>query len=143
MRRTRFSLIAIFSAMVLVLAACGGSDDAAADDDEGPSGSVSTTLDVTMTDFAFAPDSLVVAAGQEITLNLENTGGVEHNFVIMSTPIENESEYDEADVHFQQSLQGGESGTFAFTAPAAGTYQVICSISGHFTAGMVGELTSR
>jgi uncharacterized cupredoxin-like copper-binding protein len=28
-----------------------------------------------------------------------------------------------------------------FTAPAAGTYQVICAIETHFDAGMEGSLT--
>jgi uncharacterized cupredoxin-like copper-binding protein len=29
-----------------------------------------------------------------------------------------------------------------FTAPAAGTYQVICAIETHFDAGMEGSLTA-
>ena len=35
----------------------------------------------------------------------------------------------------------GEAITITFTAPAAGTYQVICNVPGHFSAGMEGLLT--
>jgi uncharacterized cupredoxin-like copper-binding protein len=32
----------------------------------------------------------------------------------------------------------GETGNVTFTAPAAGTYQFVCTIAGHAAAGMVG-----
>ncbi len=42
---------------------------------------------------------------------------------------------------FEISAAAGEAVTNTFTAPAAGTYQVICKIPGHFSAGMEGLLT--
>ncbi len=60
----------------------------------------------------------------------------------MAAPITQESDYDEANALFEAVLAPGESETVSFQAPPAGTYQVVCSISGHFTAGMVAELTS-
>ncbi len=56
----------------LVLAACGGG-----------SSKPSTKIDVTMTDFQFQPNVFTIPAGQEITLNAKNNGGVVHSFVIM------------------------------------------------------------
>ncbi|HSG80520.1 MAG TPA: plastocyanin/azurin family copper-binding protein [Acidimicrobiia bacterium] len=99
-------------------------------------------LTVGMTEFAFEPDTLAVQAGASVTLGLVNTGGIEHNFVIMSTPIAREGDYDAANAYFERTLAPGESATVTFTGPAAGTYQIVCSISGHFTAGMIAELTS-
>jgi len=34
----------------------------------------------------------------------------------------------------------GAVATETFTAPAAGTYQIICALEGHFDSGMEGEL---
>jgi uncharacterized cupredoxin-like copper-binding protein len=136
--------VAVVATLFIALTGVGESDDS----DAGAS--VVTTvapaapagLTVAMTEFAFEPDALAVQVGATVTLDLENVGGIEHNFVIMSTPIENESDYLAVNAFFERTLAPGESATVTFTAPAAGTYQVICSISGHFTAGMVGELTS-
>ena len=35
----------------------------------------------------------------------------------------------------------GTTETGTFTAPAAGDYQIICMVPGHFSAGMEGTLT--
>jgi len=40
-------------------------------------------------------------------------------------------------------LNGGESDTATFTAPAAGTYTFLCTFPGHFVAGMKGTLTVK
>ena len=41
----------------------------------------------------------------------------------------------------EDEVEAGDSKTLTFTAPAAGTYQVICAIETHFDAGMEGSLT--
>jgi nitrite reductase (NO-forming) len=38
-------------------------------------------------------------------------------------------------------LPAGDSNTFTFTAPAAGTYQIVCTVPGHALGGMVGDFT--
>jgi uncharacterized cupredoxin-like copper-binding protein len=38
-------------------------------------------------------------------------------------------------------LPAGDTNTFTFTAPAAGTYQYVCTVAGHAPAGMVGTFT--
>lgn len=134
-------LLALLAAFALVLAACGGGDDDAPDTDDAlPPGT--TNLEIAMTEFVFEPDSVTIPAGERIILDLQNEGGIEHNFVIMSSPISAEAEYDVANALLELTVQPGDGGLVEFTAPAAGTYQIICSISGHFTAGMVGELIS-
>jgi uncharacterized cupredoxin-like copper-binding protein len=44
-------------------------------------------------------------------------------------------------VYWETEVGPGEKVTETFTAPAAGTYQVICAITDHFNAGMTGTLT--
>jgi uncharacterized cupredoxin-like copper-binding protein len=54
------------SAVALILAACGG----------GTPDSVS--YDINMTEYAFAPENLQFKVGQEVTLNLTNSGQLPH-----------------------------------------------------------------
>ncbi len=127
-----FGLILVLS---MALAACGGSS----------SGSGGNTLNVTLSDFAFTPASWTVTAGSTVTVNLKNTGAVQHTWTLMSTPISGSyTAADKANILFDSGLiDVGASKTVTFTAPAAGTYQVICTQSGHFEAGMVGSLTVK
>jgi len=126
--------IFLFTTLVLsvVLAACGGGG-----------GGASTTITSDMQDFKYDPPEYTVPAGEQITLELSNTGAVEHEWAIQSTPAT--APYDEADKANQLVsfiLGPGESSTFTFTAPSeAGDYQIVCGIPGHLEAGMVGTLT--
>jgi len=127
--KTQFSILAL--ALALVLAACGSS---------GPQ----TSLNVSMTDFAYNPNTFRVPAGQEITLHIANNGAVVHNFIIMNAGTEIGQDFDEADqanVYWQIDIQPGGSADTSFVAPAApGEYLVVCSTAGHYIAGMIGKL---
>lgn len=126
-------------ALALLLGACG-------DDD----GSSETEIDATLTEFMFDPDSWTIAAEEEITIDLTNDGSVEHEWVLLKPGVEISSEADLPEteeelladfVYVEDEVEPGDSKTLTFTAPEAGTYQVICAIEGHFDAGMEGELT--
>jgi len=75
-----------------------------------------------------------------------NAGSVEHNWVLISpgSEVANAAEIEvlaASDILWEQpTLQSGESATDSFTAPSPGTYQVICSVPGHFDLGMKGTL---
>lgn len=134
-------LVILLMLVVLAFAACGGDDAPEA----------STSLSITMTEFAFEPDAVAVPAGQEITVELINAGSVEHDFVILKRGQRIEAETDLPDdeatlmadfVEFEERVQAGESSTVTFTAPEAGSYQIICRVDGHFAAGMEGRLRS-
>jgi uncharacterized cupredoxin-like copper-binding protein len=124
----------IFATLILAiaLAACGGGG-----------GGASTTIKSDMADFKYNPPDYSVPAGEQITLELSNSGAVEHEWAIQSTPAT--APFDEADKGNQlvsYILGPGESSTFTFTAPSeAGEYQIVCGIPGHLEAGMVGTLT--
>jgi uncharacterized cupredoxin-like copper-binding protein len=126
------AVFAISVVFALALSACGGPQ--------------SVTLDVDMVEFMFNPENLSVPAGAEVTINLSNSGTVEHEMVIfkqgiVTTPPVME-DFIEENVFWEEELEAGESGTFTFTAPSEpGEYQIICAIPGHFEAGMEGTLT--
>lgn len=135
----------IIVVMSLALAACG-------DDEGGDDGDAATSISAELADFEFSPNSWTVAAGEEITIDLENAGSVEHEWVLMQAgaEISSEDELPETEeelledfVYWEDEVEPGESKTLTFTAPAAGDYQVICAIEGHFDAGMEGSLTAQ
>jgi uncharacterized cupredoxin-like copper-binding protein len=124
-------LIVSIILLALILTACGNS---------GPA----TRINFTLTDFAFSPGEVSIAAGQEITLHITHAGSMEHNFIVMKYGTDAGETFDEADrdnVLWEMDLQPGDSKTVLFTAPERpGTYQVICGMPGHVQSGMVGKL---
>lgn len=127
--------------LTILSVACGGDDD------------TSTEIDATLEDFTFSPTEWTVAAGEEVTIELENNGSVLHEFVILQPGVEISSEAELpvteeellADFVYWETewIKPGQSKTETFTAPEAGIYQVICAITTHFNAGMTGTLTAE
>lgn len=81
---------------------------------------------VTLTDFAFSPSTVEIAAGS--TIELVNEGFVEHNAAVrvggLSSPM----------------IGSGESTIFDVSSLAPGTYEMICEVVGHESLGMVATL---
>lgn len=146
MRKQWLTLMSVAVIATLVLAACGsgGDDDAEPTNTTATGGTTATTpaaggdatempgmtgTMVSMVDaMAFDPDTLTVAAGEEVEIMLANDGAIPHNMSI-----------DDAGV--DEDLDGGESTTFTFTAPdAPGEYEIYCNVPGHREAGMVATL---
>lgn len=89
--------------------------------------------------------------GQQVNLTLKHTGSMSkkvmgHNFVLLKKGTNvatfaqqamqaKDNEYipeGDAVIAHTKLIGGGESTTVTFTAPAAGTYDFICSFPGHF-----------
>lgn len=128
--------IAIVVVLVLsiLLTACGQAQS-----------SPSTTLNIDMSEFMFTPDSYIIPAGQQITLELKNSGSIKHDFIILKKGVVIQGSFDHDkqmdDIYFHAMLDSNQADTFTFTAPAeAGDYQIICGIAGHFQAGMIAKL---
>jgi plastocyanin len=122
----RFLVLMLVAAWAtLAIAACGDDDD----DAEGASAASNADMTVVMKDtMQFEPETITLAPGEQITINLENDGSIKHNFSI-----------DESDV--DESLDPKKAADISFTAPSeAGEYKIYCDVPGHEQAGMVGTL---
>ena len=84
-------------------------------------------LDIELGELFIKPDSLEVAAGTS-TVEVTNTGQIEHNFVVEGvgkTPM----------------LAPGASTTIRLDDLEPGTYTFFCAVTGHREGGMEGTLT--
>jgi uncharacterized cupredoxin-like copper-binding protein len=130
-------ILLLVAVMSILLSACGGAGSSAA-----PSSNVS----VDMAEFKFAPQEMSVFSGKETSLELKNSGAVEHDFTILKkgaiakTPFDKEKQAGDILVEFK--LGAGKEETFKFTLPEPGEYVLICNIPGHMEAGMSGKITA-
>jgi plastocyanin len=134
MRKLKLTIV-LHGIVALILSACG------------PVGGPSTSIQVSMTDFAFMPNTLTVPSGQEITIRTTNNGAVAHDLMIMKLGKDLSShDHAGAEAHAnafweQEQLAAGETRESTFMAPTEpGEYQIICGVAGHLEAGMVGKL---
>ena len=140
-----------------------GTEEAHAEDDDHGTEEAATAeaadatepgriVEVTMSEFAFDPGSLDVAAGETITFVVTNAGVVEHEFRLSN---EHRIEEHKASGHAGHSegsqnededvvllLPAGESGEITVTFPDDTTVftQIACLIPGHHEAGMGGAI---
>jgi len=97
----------------------------ATDRPAGGGGGDTGPVAVALSEFAISP-AAITASG---TINVTNNGAQAHDFVVVGTDVAT------------PLLQPGQSASVDVSGLAEGTYEVICSISGHKEAGMVGTLT--
>ncbi|HEU5316939.1 MAG TPA: copper-containing nitrite reductase [Chloroflexota bacterium] len=90
-------------------------------------GNAALSLDVTATEFKFAPAQLTMGGPGQLTINLMNHGAVEHDLTIDG-------------VKGKAYAKAGGSAKNVFQIAKAGTYEFFCSIPGHKEAGMKGTL---
>lgn len=119
MFRRLLVLFLLLGVIATLAAACGG----------GRSKPQPVSITVIAKDISFEPNEWRVKAGADVTVTLRNEGALEHSWVVKLPSGEKM-------VH----AKAGESATLRFTAPAVGTYEVICDVAGHKEAGMVGKL---
>ncbi len=132
-------------AIGLLMAACGGSGGGGNEGGGETTAPEPVSLSFAGLDtFAYDPDSASVPAGAQVTVDFTNSGALEHDWMLVPTGTDvNALTADMAISPEAHSgvLPAGESKTFTFTAPAAGTYQIVCTVPGHAPAGMVGTFT--
>ncbi|HEX6207467.1 MAG TPA: cupredoxin domain-containing protein [Actinomycetota bacterium] len=123
--RTSTRLGALIAASVLLLAACGGDDDPTVEggDDAGGAGGTQ----VAMVDNNFAPSSLELTAGEEVTISTPNNGQNPHSFTIDDLGVDT------------GELAAGESSEVTFTVPEGET-QYYCTV--HGAEVMSGTITA-
>ena len=143
--------------IVLTLAGCGGATATSGSGGTSAGGGTVTTLDVTADpsgQLKFQPETLEATAGQPISVSFKNPAPVQHNWVLVM-PGQEQAVADAA------ASKGGDAtgvaGVIAMTsvlnangdeikevpAQQAGTYSYICTVPGHYAAGMKGTLTVK
>ena len=112
------------------------------------------TISVVGDTLQYDKQSLTVNAGSEVTLSFTNVATVQqHNWVLVKAGTKDEvalagaligiaggylPEGDDRVLANSNLLGAGESEEITFAAPAAGTYQFVCTFPGH-NATMVGD----
>ncbi|MCP5029599.1 MAG: hypothetical protein GY929_25285 [Actinomycetia bacterium] len=143
--KKRSLVVASVVAMVLLAGCGGGSDDSESSDSDTDTPSEGVTeLTVVATEFAYDPDGPTIAADTDVSVTLQNDGVVAHDWFVLEegVTIESESEFDESTVIFKiEQIEGGESETASVNLPA-GSYQIICAVTGHLDAGMEQSITA-
>lgn len=146
MRTHQKRYLGLFAVLALIVVSCAGDDDTANRAPVSSGGELATSVSVEADDFVFNPDLWLIVAEGETAFDMVNIGSVEHNWVLISpgSEVADAAEIEalgDGDILWEQTtLQAGESATDSFTAPSVGTYQVICSVPGHFDLGMRGTL---
>jgi plastocyanin len=121
MRRLTVGLVA-----VALLSACGGGGGG------GGSAQPSGSIQVTMTDYKFAPSTITHASGN-IVFWLVNSGTTQHDMAIRDSSSKTIAQ--------SELVSAGDTFEFDVNAIAAGTYTFFCTQPGHESLGMKGTLT--
>src|SRR5512138_2070114 len=111
-------------------------------------GSKGSSINVTVTDFAYTPNTFTVTAGQPVNLTVKNQGNAEHEFAIMKLGTSVTAPFgdkDEGNIFWELDEIGpGTTKTGTFTAPPdPGTYEVVCGLPGHIEKGMTATLVVK
>jgi uncharacterized cupredoxin-like copper-binding protein len=80
-------------------------------------------------DIKYDTTTITAKVGQPVTVNVQNTGTLEHSFVS-----------DQFSVKLEH-IQAGQTSTITVTPTTAGTYEFYCDVPRHNDAGMKGTLT--
>lgn len=112
---------------------------------DGSSGSPApTTVDdraavtVITEEYRYLPATLSMRGASSV--RIDNTGGLAHTWTVLSEPIAAETELTPELTLAEARAEPGQSSVIDLAGIAPGTYQIVCAIPGHFSAGMVGEL---
>jgi plastocyanin len=130
--------ITAISLLVLIIAGCSDDSGSMTPDTIGDKPSA---LVVLAEEHRFVPATVSTRGATE--LRLDNVGALAHNWTVLAVPIESETEFTRDIVLARVETEPGQSLTVGLDQLSPGTYQVVCSIPGHYSAGMVGELVIR
>ena len=150
MKRSVFA--GMFLALVVLLAACGGGSNEPTPAAGGSSAQeVLNQINISMHDIYYGeennnlekPPVWTVKAGDEVALNMDNKGALEHSWALLKAGSEVPMPFTDANkdllLYDSGALKPSAQKADKFTAPAAGEYTVICTVAGHYPV-MQGRL---
>lgn len=154
-------LVAALAIAGIILVVTGGTDSAARPDDDG-------LLEVTLRDYGFEPDEVVLPSGEPLTLRLTNVDDASHHVSFgrevvedgdravafaedlfagldpRVTPVSAESQPNEFHDGFAALVRGNETVTIEVTIPPerAGTWEIGCFTGRgcHYRTGLAGTV---
>jgi len=85
-------------------------------------------ISVSGDEFSFSPSNIEVESGERVRIVFSNDGNMNHDLRIEELNIGT------------RIIASGQTDSFEFTAPEAGTYTVYCSLPGHRSNGMEGVM---
>jgi uncharacterized cupredoxin-like copper-binding protein len=137
---TGVTLLAVIALVLAVVALVRSNSEGSG----GGGAAAAPTNEVTVVakEFSFAPKRVLVKADTDVSVTLDNEGAVEHEWVVLKagTKIAKEADFKQDMVAVgTKRLAGGANETINLNL-AAGSYQVVCMVTGHFANGMQGEL---
>jgi Uncharacterized copper-binding protein len=140
-------VLAVPIALTVLLTACGLG---------APSGGDTRRIEIEMRDFAFAPETLTLVAGEKVTIAFKNIGKVEHEFMAGNEPAYGKGYLQDwlAGAHIESSAEHGmehpgagvrvapnTTKLFTFVVPNhGGVFEFGCFVVGHYESGMHGRL---
>ncbi|MEM7799199.1 MAG: plastocyanin/azurin family copper-binding protein [Chloroflexota bacterium] len=137
---TRLGIIVL--SLIGLLAACGGNEIEALPIAPEPDADGVVRIEIEGVDRAYDVSSITVDAGQAIEIKLNNTGWLEHNWVLVAGDVDPlfATEADGIQNADSGIIKGGEETTFSFEAPSEpGSYIFVCTVVGHAAEGMWGD----
>jgi uncharacterized cupredoxin-like copper-binding protein len=117
----------VAAAAAVVIGGCGGGSDGDTST-AGGTEAAGEKITVVGKEFSYDPATLTLKAGQPFTIVLRNTGSIEHDITVDGAK-------------FKLTVPGNNTREKALRVEKPGTYQFYCSLPGHKSAGMKGELT--
>jgi len=153
--KVRSWLSAVALASALALTACGGSSGGGTE-----TGGANLNISTAGEALQYAPAALSATAGQQAKVTFKNGSAAQkHNWVLVKGGEAEAQKVDDAGAAAGEAagyiptdpniiasvklLNGGETGSTSFAAPAAGSYIFLCTFPGHYVAGMKGTLTVK
>lgn len=155
--QVRMFTAAVVLGLAILISACGGGSSTPAAS-TGGSGPATVDIGSAGENLAFDKTALTATAGQQVTVKFKNNSTVQqHNWVLVkggddvaqtvategltAGAEQNFLPSDKANILASSPLaNANETVEVSFTAPAAGTYDFICTVPGHFPL-MKGTLT--
>lgn len=148
--------LATFAIAGVLAAACGNAATAGGTDQ-------GRRVEITMKEFAFAPNTLSLKSGEKVRLVFKQGGTLEHEFMAGREPMKDMGYMEDLFAGVDHEIlpkpaadhgmghgaervgvrvQPGTTSTLAFIVPARpGAYEFACFVPGHYESGMKGTLT--
>ena len=133
-------MTAILGSSLLMAASCAGGSSPA---EEVTVPAAATELNIEVQEFHFSPAIVAVPADQTVTVTVNNTGTIKHEWVVIAKghEVDEQRHFAEDAVLFEvDDITQGTQSTKTFKIAQPGRYQLICAVEGHFSAGMHATL---